>query len=190
MVLENSFDRGDELDADNGSIALMQKLGYAPASLADFLTRLDDRNKDQPEQNGLFASHPATKERIDKIRKVAGATNGALVGGRYQATIKYPPTEITKIAVVTEGSAGLTGSTADKKGDSAKKEEEPKKRGFGLSALKPSGSDKEKQTAQVSASGGARGLGPDRLAKGGDNPNPVKVVVTAAELEAFTKGIA
>ena len=35
-----------------------QKLGYAPASLADFLTRLDERNKDQAEQNGLFASHP------------------------------------------------------------------------------------------------------------------------------------
>ena len=49
---------------------------------------------------------------------------------------------------------------------------------------------KEKQTAQVSASGGARGLGPDRLAKGGDNPNPVKVTVTPAEIETFKKGIA
>jgi predicted Zn-dependent protease len=190
MVLENSFDRGDELDADNGSIALMQKLGYAPASLADFLTRLDERNKDQPEQNGLFASHPATRERIDKIRKVAGAANGALVGGRYLAAIKYSPTEITRIAVVTEGSAGLTGSTTEKKDDQAKKEEPPKKKGFGLSALKPSGGDQEKQTAQVSASGGARGLGPDRLAKGGDNPNPVMVTVSPAELEAFKKGIA
>ena len=88
-------------------------------------------------------------------------------------------------------SAGLTGSTTDKKDDNAKKEEEPKKRGFGLSALKPSGGgDKEKQTAQVSASGGARGVGPDRLAKGGDNPNPVKVTVSAAEVDAFKKGIA
>jgi predicted Zn-dependent protease len=191
MVLENSFDRGDELDADTGSTALSQKLGYAPASLADFLTRLDERNKDQPEQNGLFASHPAMKERIDKIRKSAGAAAGALVAARYTSAIKYKPTEITKIAVVTEGSAGLAGSTTDKKDDKAKKEEEPKKKGFGLSSLKPSSSnDKEKQTAQVSASGGARGLGPDRLAKGGDNPNPVKVTVTAAEIETFKKGIA
>jgi predicted Zn-dependent protease len=190
MVLENSFDRGDELDADAGSIALTQKLGYAPASLADFLTRLDDRNKDQPQQNGLFASHPATKERIDKVRKAAGAATGALVAARYTSTIKYQPSEITKIAVVTEGSAGLTGSTTDKKDDKAKKEEEPKKKGFGLSALKPSGGgDKEKQTAQVSASGGARGVGPDRLAKGGDNPNPVKVTVSAADVDAFKKGI-
>jgi predicted Zn-dependent protease len=191
MVLENSFDRGDELDADTGSIALSQKLGYAPASLADFLTRLDERNKDQPAQNGLFASHPAMKERIDRIRKSAGATAGAVVAARYTSTVKYQPTEITKIAVVAEGSAGLAGSTADKKDDKAKKEEEPKKKGFGLSALKPaSSSDKEKQTAQVSASGGARGLGPDRLAKGGDNPNPVKVTVTPAEIETFKKGIA
>jgi predicted Zn-dependent protease len=191
MVLENSFDRGDELDADTGSIALSRKLGYAPASLADFLTRLDERNKDQPEQNGLFASHPAMKERIDRIRKTAGAAAGALVAARYTSTIKYKPTEITKIAVVTEGSAGLAGSTTDKKDDKAKKEEEPKKKGFGLGALKPSSSnDKEKQTAQVSASGGARGLGPDRLAKGGDNPNPVKVTVTPAEIETFKKGIA
>ena len=192
MVLENSFDRGDELDADAGSIALAQKLGYAPASLADFLTRLDERNRDQPQQNGLFASHPATQERIDKVRRIAGAATGAFVAARYTSTITYQPAEITTIAVVTEGSAGLTGSTTDKNGDRSKdtkKEEEPKKKGFGLGALKQTVAP-EKQSAQVSASGGARGVGPDRLAKGGDNPNTVKVTVSAAELDAFKKGIA
>ena len=191
MVLENSFDRGDELDADTGSIALSQKLGYVPGSLADFLTRLDERNKDQAQQNGLFASHPATKERIEKVRKAAAAPAGALVAARYTMAIKYQPTEITRIAVVTEGSAGLTGSTAEKKDDKAAdaKKEEPKKGGFGLGALKKAAAP-EKQSAQVSASGGARGVGPDRLAKGGENPNPVKVTVSAAELDAFKKGIA
>jgi len=47
----------------------------------------------------------------------------------------------------------------------------------------------EKQSAQVSASGGARGVGQDRFAKGGGNPNPVKVTVSAAEVDAFKKGI-
>jgi hypothetical protein len=47
----------------------------------------------------------------------------------------------------------------------------------------------EKQSAQVSASGGARGLGADRAAKGGSNPNPVKVSVSAAEVATFKKGI-
>jgi predicted Zn-dependent protease len=60
MVLENAFDRGDEIDADKASIQYTQKAGYGSAMLADFLTRLDDRNKDQPERNGLFASHPET----------------------------------------------------------------------------------------------------------------------------------
>ena len=60
MVLENSFDRGDELDADKEGIILVQKAGYAGTGLSDFLTRLSERNKGQAEKNGLFASHPET----------------------------------------------------------------------------------------------------------------------------------
>jgi hypothetical protein len=48
----------------------------------------------------------------------------------------------------------------------------------------------ERHSAQVSASGGARGVGADRLAKGGDNPALVKVTVSAADLGEFKKGIA
>ncbi|MEI7688091.1 MAG: M48 family metalloprotease, partial [Planctomycetota bacterium] len=61
MVLEGKFDRNDELDADKYSTTITPKLGYASATLADFLQRLDDRNKDVPTRNGLFASHPDTK---------------------------------------------------------------------------------------------------------------------------------
>jgi hypothetical protein len=42
----------------------------------------------------------------------------------------------------------------------------------------------------VSASGGSRGLGPDRAAKGGANSGLVKVSVSDAEVAAFKKGIA
>ena len=45
-------------------------------------------------------------------------------------------------------------------------------------------------TAQVSASGGSRGVGPDRAARGGSNANLVKVTVNDAEIAAFRKGIA
>jgi hypothetical protein len=41
----------------------------------------------------------------------------------------------------------------------------------------------------VAASGGARGVGADRLAKGGDNPNPVKPAISPADVAAFRKGI-
>jgi predicted Zn-dependent protease len=192
QVIEGTFDRGDELDADKFSVEITQKTGYAPAALADFLARLDDRNKDQPARNGLFASHPDMKERIQKIRQLAGSKPGALVAPRYASNIKYEATDLTKIAVVADGSAGLTGSTKDdggKKDDSkdAKKDDQPKK-GLGLGSLKKSTSA-DNQTAQVSASGGARGVGPDRLAKGGSNPAVVKVAVSADELAAFAKGI-
>jgi beta-barrel assembly-enhancing protease len=191
MVLENKFDRGDEMDADKVSVTLTEKAGYAPGTLAAFLTRLDDRNKDQPAQNGLFASHPETKERIDTIKKLAGAKRGATVDARYRENIKYEPTPVAAIATVEDGSAGLTGSTKakEKKGADQGKQEEAPKKGFGLSALKPSSSS-ERETAQVSASGGSRGLGADRAAKGGANPTVVKASVTDAELATFKKGIA
>ncbi len=192
MVLENKFDRGDEMDADKVSVTLTEKAGYAPGTLAAFLTRLDERNKDQPAQNGLFASHPETKERIDAIKKLAGAKKGATVEVRYKANIKYEPTPVTAIATVEDGASGLTGSTKpkdDKSADKNKdKKEDPPKKGFGVGSLKPSSSS-ERETAQVSASGGSRGLGPDRAAKGGGNPTVVKASVTDAELAAFKKEI-
>lgn len=189
IVLENKFDRNDEMDSDKTGVALVQKLGYSPNGLAAFLTRLDERNKDTPAQNGLFASHPDTKARIEKV--TSASASGATVEARYKANVKYVPTPITSIATVVEGASGLTGSSKDDKKDdkTAKKEDEPKKKGFGLSSLTKTASS-ERQTAQVSASGGARGVGPDRDAKGGSNPNVVKVAVTAAEVDAFKKGIA
>ena len=193
MVLENKFDRGDEMDADKVSVSLAQKAGYAPGTLGTFLRRLDERNKDQPAQNGLFASHPETKERIDTIRRLAGAKTGATVEARYKEHIKYAPTPVTAIATVEDGAAGLTGSTAPAKGDKKKETKDAKeaapKKGFGLGALKPASSS-ERQTAQVSASGGSRGVGPDRSAKGGGNPAIVKAPVSDAETAAFRKGIA
>ena len=115
------------------------------------------------------------------------------VEARYKENVKYEPTPVTAIAQVEDGAAGLTGSTKAKdKKEEAKKEEakkeEPKK-GFGLGSLKPASSS-ERQTAQVSASGGSRGLGPDRNAKGGGNPAIVKASVSDAEVAAFKKGIA
>lgn len=191
MILENKFDRGDEIDSDKVSVSLAEKAGYGPGKLADFLTLLAERNKDQPASNGLFASHPEMKERIQTVVKLTGAKKGAIVEERYKTNVKYKPTDLTAIATVEEGAAGLTGSTAPAKGDEKKeaKTEEPKKKGFGLGSLaKTAGS--ERQTAQVSASGGSRGVGPDRLAKGGSNSSPVKVAVTDAELGEFKKGIA
>lgn len=74
---------------------------------------------------------------------------------------------------------------AAEKTDAAKKEE-PKKRGFGLSRMLPS-SGGEKKSAQVTASGGARGVDPEKDSKGGSNPKIVPVKLVAADLAAFKK---
>jgi predicted Zn-dependent protease len=182
MVLENNFDRGDELDADKVGVELAGKAGYKAASLGDFLERLDERNKNQAERNGLFASHPETKERIDKIRKQAASLPpSAVVESRFKSNVKYQLTALDAIAVGKDAAASTP--------PPAESQEEPKKKGFGLGNMKQTVAPESKST-QVSASGGARGLGADRAAKGGSNPALVKATVSASELEAFKKGIA
>ena len=181
MVLENNFDRGDELDADKVGVDLAQKAGYKGASLGDFLERLDERNKNQAERNGLFASHPETKERIDRIRKQGASASASAVGEpRFKSNVKYQITPLDAVAV---------GKDAASAPAPAEPKEEPKKKGFGLGSMKQAVAPESKST-QVSASGGARGLGADRAAKGGSNPALVKAAVSAGELEAFKKGIA
>ena len=185
-ILENAYDRGDELDADKFAVQITPKLGYAPTSLGDFLFRLDERNKTSAARNGLFASHPETTERITKVNELAKPfKTTATVEARYKTNIKYQPTDIASISVVADGAAGLAGSSGPAK--EPEKKEEPKK-GVGLANLKTTVAP-EKQSAQVSASGGARGVGADRGAKGGSNPNPVKVTVSASDVDAFKKGI-
>ena len=191
IVLENDFNREDELDADKTAVALTGKVGYTASALGAFLTRLDDRNKDQPEKNGLFASHPAMKERIAKIGQLAASSRTtALVEARFKTNVTYEAKAITAIATVPEGAAGLAGSTAAASAPApAKKEEAPKRKGFGLGTLTQAVTQ-EKSSQQVAASGGARGLGPDRLAAGGGSPALVKVALSADELATFQKGIA
>jgi predicted Zn-dependent protease len=190
MVLENNFDRGDELESDQVGASLAQRAGYAAGGLGEFLRLLAERNKAQAERNGLFASHPETTERVGRIQQLAAsAKTTALVEARYRSNISYEAVAITSVEAVPDGSAGLAGGGTD---DQAAKEQEAaaaKKKGFGLSALRPS-VGQEQSSTQVSASGGARGVGPDRAAAGGSNPSLVRVSVTGAELDTFRKGIA
>jgi beta-barrel assembly-enhancing protease len=162
-ILENDFDRKDELDADSVGVALSRKAGYAAASFGDLLGRLADRNKGQAERNGLFASHPETQERIDKVKQLAGTAPAALVEPRYKSNVQY---ELKTMSELSGQAPSMDASGANKKTVT-----------------------EGKQNSQVQASGGARGLGADRAAKGGSNPNPVKTTVSVAELDTFKKGI-
>jgi len=190
-IIENSFDRNDEMASDKAGVAAAGKVGYAASGLASFLQKLADRNSGATTKRGLFASHPDIEARIKRITKQVKddkLTATATVEARYKQFIPYEATAQADIAMIEPGAAGLAEGAPAK--EEPKKEEEPKKKGFGLSSLvKPAGP--EKQSAQVMASGGARGVGdPERDAKGGSNPNTVTVRVTAAEIADFRKGIA
>ena len=186
-IVDKGFGRADEGEADEQGVVLANKIGYAPQGIGNFLTTIKERNKDSKEKRGLFASHPEMQERIDKLakqittQKLAGK---ATLADRYRKNINYKPVAIDAIATVTPGSAGLTGEPEKKE---EKPAEEPKKKGgFGLGKMMPAGGGEKKQ-AQVTASGGARGVDPEKDSKGGPNPKPVVTKIAAADLAAFKK---
>jgi beta-barrel assembly-enhancing protease len=190
-VVMAGFGRDEELEADKKGIALASGVGYDPGHLAVFLTTLTDRNKGSQEKQGLFASHPEMKERLDRLSKtikdgkLAGA---ATVEARYAKNVTYKPVPIAEIATVEKGSAGLAGGGSSKSAETAKKEEEPKKkRGFGIGKLLAPSSGGEKASAETTGSSAARGVDTERNAKGGSNPKVVPVTVTAGDLAAFKK---
>jgi beta-barrel assembly-enhancing protease len=192
-VINNAFDRDDEIESDTVGIALANKAGYAPGALSAVLQRLQDRNKSQEQPNGMFASHPLIKDRLANIARVVREqklTASATVAPRYAKYVTFDAKPLGEIPVI-EGTRGLTGGASKSaKVTPAEKKEEPKKKGglFGKIGL-TSGS--QGQNTQTVASAGARGLGqPDRDAKGGANPTRVAVALTASEIADFKKGIA
>jgi predicted Zn-dependent protease len=190
-IVERGFGRAEENESDEQSVALANKIGYAPNGLVAFLTTLKDRNKASKEKRGLFASHPEMQERLDRITKNIAAKKlvaSATLEARYAKNISFKPVSITAIATVESGAAGLTGgdAKAEEKKAEEKKAEEPKKGRFGLGRMLPAGGGEKKQ-AQVTASGGARGLDPEKDSKGGGNPAIVAVTLSAADISAFKK---
>ena len=189
-IVERGFGRAEENESDEMGVTLANKTGYAPNGLVGFLTTLKDRNKASTEKRGLFASHPEMQERLDRITRLIASkklTATATVQPRYAKNISYKPVAVTVIAVVDPGAAGLAGGdtkAAEKKEEP--KAEEPKKKSFGLGRMMPGGGG-EKKSAQVTASGGARGVDPEKDSKGGSNPKVVPVKIVAAEVAAFKR---
>jgi predicted Zn-dependent protease len=193
-IINNKFDRNDEVESDKVGIGLANKAGYAPGALSDVLKRLEDRNKNQEQPNGMFASHPLITDRLENIAKVIKddkLTASARVGTRYTKFITFEAKPLSEVPVIV-GARGLTGgdSKDSKDAKATEKKAEPKKKG-GLLGKVGLTSGSQAQNTQTVASAGARGLGqPDRDAKGGTNPNKVDMTVTAAEVAEFKKGIA
>jgi beta-barrel assembly-enhancing protease len=192
------FGRGEELESDHDGLGLAAKAGYQADGLRTFLQRLTDRNKNSSEKRGLFASHPAMQERLDKLAAQEKKERAGTVTleARYQQFIAYKPVPQSQIATVAAGASGLasgSGGSAKKPDDkTAKKaeaeaEEKPKKKGFGLGKLAGSLGGGEKKSGQTVASGGARGLDPEVDAKGGPNPAAVSVSLSKTDIDTFRK---
>ncbi|OFW08710.1 MAG: hypothetical protein A3H96_08585 [Acidobacteria bacterium RIFCSPLOWO2_02_FULL_67_36] len=198
-IVENGFDRSDEEDADREGVRLANKAGYDPSGLSTFLAKLIERNKENTRRNALFASHPETQARIDKIGRQTTAEKlaaAAVVAPRYASRISFEAKPMAQVATTAaSGAKGVAGDAApakDDKKDDTKKDDTaaPKKKGFGLGALTLS-KGKQAESTQASASAGGRAVGsPDRNAKGGSNPEIVEVTISASELATFRKGIA
>lgn len=179
LTFENAFDRGDENEADKTAVTAGGKAGYNATAMTAFLTRLGERNKGNPDRNGLFASHPDLKQRNDKIISVAKSeklTAAALVAPRYTANISYKPIPMASIVTVAPP-ASSAAPAAEKKG-------------LSLGGVRDAVSGgAQKNATATTASAGARGVTHDRDAKGGPNKAAVTVRVTDAELATFKAGI-
>ena len=190
------FGRGEELEADDKGVVVASKAGYDPKGLGAFLFALAERNKNSTGKQGLFASHPEMDERLKKLDKTIAdqkLVGTALLDARFHEHVTYKPAALASVTSVEKGSAGLAGDSG-KTDDKTKTDEKPaddgkkKKGGFGLSKMMSPSSGGEQKSAEVTGSGAARGVGDmERSAKGGSNPAPVVVKVTAAELTAFKK---
>ena len=176
---------------------LANKAGYNPAGLTSFLQKLMDRNKDYKgsKPNGLFATHPDTRDRISKVtkqiktEKLASTATGV---ARYAANVKIEATPVSAVALSKSDAKGAAGAGSTASKEEPKKEEKKGGGMFGGLTNKLS-TGKQKESTQASASAGGRAVDPtrpDRYAAGGSNPNKVAVSISAADLETFRKGIA
>jgi len=187
-IFNGQFSQAKESDSDKIGARLANKQGYSPHGLAAALQKIADRNANQKQPNGWFSSHPALKDRISNVEKQIKSeklTSTAAVAARYKQHITFDAKALTDVPTVDAGASGL--ASGEKKPEE-KKEEPKKKSGFGLGSITKGTT--QAQSGQQTASAGARGVGPDRDAKGGGNPAIVAVKVTPAEITEFKKGIA
>jgi Zn-dependent protease with chaperone function len=83
-LLDASYSRENEHDADSFSINVMNKLGRSPTAMGEFLVRITAKKEFGP---SIFSSHPLSAERLERMRKVTRGPMGAelLTAAEWQA---------------------------------------------------------------------------------------------------------
>jgi predicted Zn-dependent protease len=72
-LLDASYSRENETDADNFSINVMNKLGRSPTAMGEFLVRLTAKKEFGP---SIFSSHPLSAERLERMKKITRGPMG------------------------------------------------------------------------------------------------------------------
>jgi hypothetical protein len=191
-ALLQGFGRAEELDADKVGVRFEAQRGYSPVGLVGFLETLKAQNEGASSRAGLFASHPETQERIDRLTaqiKSEGLSEQAtaVLAERLHRYIKYQLQKPTANETAVAGAKGLAGGQGS--GNQAEPEKKKKSR-FSLSRLtNPSGSGEKKESGEVTGAGSSRGVGTEDN-KGDEsgkpkNVKPLEVRVSAADLEKF-----
>lgn len=182
------FGRAEELEADQAGIRLAAKCGYDPSGLSSFLETLKAQNEGASSRAGLFASHPETDERIQKLKaqvekeKLLDVADVSLTE-RFDQFIQYELQVPEEGELAVEGSKGVAGQ--EKKSE---EKGEKKKSRFSLASLKnPTGSGEKKQTAEVTGAGAGRAVGKEEAEQSQKpkNPQPIKVEVSKDEVKKF-----
>src|SRR4029078_4498910 len=68
-VFRGECSQADENESDKIGARMADKVGYSPNGIAEVLKRIQARNADRQDRNGMFASHSSMKERIEDKEK-------------------------------------------------------------------------------------------------------------------------
>lgn len=84
-LIERGYDRKYEYDADGLSVKLGLATGYNPQGLSDFLKNLEAREA-KDKGLGWFKTHPAPKDRLEKVTKLVSAQKTLPVRDKVRLT--------------------------------------------------------------------------------------------------------
>ncbi len=188
------FGRAEELDSDKVGVRFSAACGWAPVGLVGFLNTLKGKNESSSAKAGLFASHPETQERIDKLQAQIKAENlaaqsTAVLAERLHQWIKYELTAPAAGEAAVDGARGVAGNQSGQKtAQKAPTDQQKKKKGWMSKLSNPLGKGEKKESAEVTGAGASRGVGkegPEEQSGKPKNPALVAVSITPADLTKF-----
>lgn len=72
-IVVNGYGRSQEYHADESALSFLWRAGYNPSALKDFLERL--LSQGQSSGGGIMKTHPATADRIERIKREMPSVN-------------------------------------------------------------------------------------------------------------------